>query len=130
MNEPRTEAGRRLAEHLRRGHGAFLDSREDTVPYSHDGAVKQGWIDAILAIEAEAVRVAATPDNAGRSPIDVRAAYVRGFAPTGVDDPLRDFMATYFDHDDDNTREHVIDFLDRIVRHARLSESTGSEEGR
>ena len=38
----------------------------------------------------------------------------RGFSEFGEDDPRRDFMATYFDRDDDVTRGMVEDYLDRI----------------
>jgi hypothetical protein len=44
------------------------------------------------------------------------AIYQRGFSEPGEDDPLRDFMATYFEHDDEVTRSQVIDFIDRIIR--------------
>ena len=44
-----------------------------------------------------------------------RAIDQHGFA-RGNDDPLRDFMATYFDKDDWNTRAQVIDFIERIIR--------------
>jgi hypothetical protein len=43
------------------------------------------------------------------------ALWTRTFSEHGVDDPLRDFLATYFARDDDATRQQVMDFLDRIV---------------
>lgn len=44
-----------------------------------------------------------------------RALVERGFSGPWEDNPVRDFMATYFDHDDDVTRGMVIDFLERIA---------------
>ncbi len=43
-----------------------------------------------------------------------RAERERGFSDPFADDPFRDFMATYFDNDDDTTRSQVLDFIDRI----------------
>lgn len=47
-----------------------------------------------------------------------RAIDQRGFA-RGNDDPIRDFMETYFAQDDWNTRAQVADFLARIIRQAK-----------
>jgi hypothetical protein len=55
------------------------------------------------------------------------AIYQRGFSEPGEDDPLRDFMATYFEHDDEVTRSQVIDFIDRIIRLAEPDAGEGTE---